>query len=60
MRSKQVLTVVGVLVAGFLLLTNPVVAEHPGGALGLRCEHSWDDAVVLAASLTAFKVGSLG
>jgi hypothetical protein len=34
--------------------------DHPGGALTLRCERSWNDAVVLDASLTAVKVGSLG
>lgn len=41
-----------------LSLNSTVV--HPGGALSLRCERSWNDAVVLDASLTAVKVGSLG
>jgi hypothetical protein len=31
--------------------------DHPGGSVTLRSERSWNDAVVLDASLTAVKVG---
>jgi hypothetical protein len=50
----------GTYVAETESLSLNSTVDHPGGAVTLRCERSWNDAVVLDASLTAVKVGSLG
>lgn len=50
----------GTYVAEMESLSLSSTVDHPGGPVTLRCERSWNDAVVLDASLTAVKVGTLG
>ena len=50
----------GTYVAEMESLSLSSAIDHPGGAVSLRCERSWNDAVVVDASLTAVKVGSIG
>lgn len=50
----------GTYVSEMESLSLSSAVDHPGGAVTLQCERSWNDAVVLGASLTAVEVGSIG